>query len=72
MNTWEFLREMNRICRFQTREGRQYGYASNSELKRWCQNGAVIINGEKAKFDQKIIFPINSFVLFKKHSVTLF
>jgi hypothetical protein len=72
MTTWEFLRELNEVCSFQTREGKRVGKATNSELKRWCQNGAVVINGEKVKWDQELIFPLSSMILFPKHPITLF
>jgi len=48
------------------------GKATNSELKRWLQNKAVQINGERPKFDDEVDFPIASMVLFpKKNRVTL-
>ena len=45
--------------------------ASNSELKRWAQNGAVVINDKKFNWNEEIIYPIKSFVLFPKHPITL-
>lgn len=44
MTAWEFLRDLHIVCKFQTREGKKVGVASNSELKRWIQNKALIIN----------------------------
>lgn len=69
MTAWEFLRELNTVCFFTSRE--RSGKASNSELKRWCQNQAVSINGGRVKFDQEIEFPITSMFLFPKKKVTL-
>ncbi len=69
MTAWGFLRELNTVCHFMSRE--RTGKASNSELKRWCQNQAVSINGERVKFDQEISFPITEMHLFPKHRVTL-
>lgn len=71
MNFWEYLRDVNKLCHFQTREGKRVGAVSNSELKRWCQNKAVIINGESVAWDEKIDFPIFSVVLFPKNPITL-
>jgi len=71
MNFWEFLRDLNKVCHFQTREGKRVGPVSNSELKRWCQNKALIINGESVAWDEKVDFPIISVVLFPKNRITL-
>jgi hypothetical protein len=71
MNFWEFLRDLNKICHFQTKEGKRVGPVSNSELKRWCQNKALIINGESVAWDEKVDFPIISVVLFPKNRITL-
>lgn len=71
MNAWTFLRELHKVCHFQTKEGKCYGDASSSELKRWCQNGALVINGEKVAWDEELDFPMFSVVLFPKNKVTL-
>ena len=34
MQAWKYLRKLNEVCFFQTREGCKYGPVSNSELKR--------------------------------------
>ena len=47
------------------------GKASNSELKRWVQNRAVIVNGSAIGIDDELPI-IESFVLFPKKPVTLF
>lgn len=39
---------------------------SNAELRRWIQNGSVLINQEKAAWDEEIDFPILSLVFFPK------
>jgi len=70
MTYWDFLKELNTVCHFMSRERK--GKATNSELKRWLQNKAVQINGERPKFDDEVDFPIASMVLFpKKNRVTL-
>jgi hypothetical protein len=71
MNAWEFLRNLHEVCSFQTREGKKVGKASNSELKRWIMNNALIINAETVKWDEEIDFSIISVVLFPKRKVTL-
>ena len=70
-NAWQFLRDLHEICHFQTREGKCAGKASGSELKRWCQNRALIINGEPVAWDEEMDFPIFSVVLFPKKKITL-
>ena len=64
MNAWEFLKELNTVCHFMSRE--RTGKATNSELKRWCQNQAVCINGKRVRFDEAIKFPIKEMFLFPK------
>lgn len=68
MIAWEYLRELNTVCHFMSRE--REGKASNSELKRWLQNQSVQINGVRMKWDQEVIFPVNDFVLFPKRNKT--
>jgi hypothetical protein len=70
-NNWQLLRDLNEICHFQTREGKKVGAVSNSELKRWCQNKSVIINGKPVAWDAPVDYPIKSFVLFPKNRITL-
>lgn len=72
LTAWQYLRLLNEVCHFQTREGKRVGAASNSELKRWCQNKAFIINGESVEWDELIDFPIISVILFPKNRITLF
>lgn len=71
MTAWEFLRNLHSVCKFQTREGKKVGTASSSELKRWIDNGALIINGEKVSSKEEMDFPMTSVVLFPKRPVTL-
>lgn len=68
---WQWLRDLHEVCQFQTREGKRVGKASGSELKRWIQNKAVVVNGETLLWDEKIDFPIISVVLFPKHPITI-
>ena len=70
ITAWDFLKELNINCHFMSRE--RTGKVTNSELKRWCQNQAVSINGQRVKFDQIVEFPINEMFLFPKNRVTLF
>lgn len=71
MNAWEFLRGLHEVCNFQTKEGKKVGKASSSELKRWIQNKALLVNGEPVEWDEQMDFPMWSVVLFPKHPVTL-
>ena len=70
MNAWQFLMDLNKVCFFMSRERK--GKASNSELKRWLKNKAVIVNGESVKWDEPMDFVIHSFVIFPKKPITLF
>ena len=65
MNAWMFLRSLHEICHFQTREGKKVGKASNSELKRWIQNGALKINAEAVKWEELMDFNMFSVRLFQ-------
>lgn len=71
MNTWELLLSLNKVCHFCSRE-RVGTKATNSELKRWCNNQVVRINGAVFKWDQEIPDVIESCTLFTKNKrVTL-
>ena len=71
MNTWELLLNLNKVCHFCSRE-RVGTKATNSELKRWCKNQVVRINGAVFKWDQEIPDVIQSCTLFTKNKrVTL-
>lgn len=63
--------ELHSACKFQSREGRKVGTASNSELKRWLQNKAVVINGEPLDWNEEMDFPVISVVLFPRSKVTI-
>ena len=71
MTALEFLRELHRVCHFQTREGGKVGKASGRELERWFANRAIILDGKPASKDTPVAFPITSLVLFPRHPVTL-
>ena len=71
MTAWDFLKDLHTTCSFQSREKR-VGVATNSELKRWIQNKALEINGEKVMYNEELDFPIFSVVLFPKKRITLF
>jgi hypothetical protein len=62
---------LHEVCSFQTREGKKVGRASNSELKRWLQNKAVLIDGKAANWNDELSFPVKSMVLFPKKPITL-
>ena len=67
-NAWTFLiRQSALVGGFHSREGDKVSKASNSELKRWIQNGALQINCERVNWDELIDFPIFSVVLFPKN-----
>ena len=65
---WQFLMRLNKVvCGFHSNEGDRLKKASNSELKRWCQNSCLHLNGEAVKWDELIDFPVWSIVLFPKN-----
>jgi hypothetical protein len=65
---WQFMMRLSQLHRgFCSKEGNKVSRASNSELKRWVQNNALLINGEFVKWDEPIDFPICSIVLFPKN-----
>ena len=47
-----------------SKEGRQLGRPSRSELKRWLRKGSVLINGEYPGVGEEIILPIYQLVFF--------
>ncbi len=65
MTMWEFIRELHSVCCFQSKEKRVVT-ATNSELKRWIQNKALEIIGEKVEWNEQLDFPLSSVVLFPK------
>lgn len=64
MNAWNFLRDLHKVCHFQSAEGKKVGDASASELKRFVQNGVLHVNGERVAWDEEMDFPVISVVLF--------
>lgn len=64
---WQYLIYLNAECHFMSRE-QGCKPVSNSELKRWCQNSVLRINGKVIKWDEQIPFPdeIESVTLFTK------
>ena len=70
MTQFEFLKHMNKVCcGFMSRE--RPGKASNSELMRWINNKAVIMNGKAVSPNEEVPEQIESYVLFPNHPVTL-
>lgn len=65
MTAFDWLWELNFICCGFWSTERPKQKASNSELKRWFDKGAVIINGKRMKWDEKVSV-IESLVLFPK------
>lgn len=48
MTAWEYMRELNTVCKFTSKE--RAGLVTNSELKRWLQNQTVLLNGRRIKW----------------------
>lgn len=72
MTAFEFLKTVRDFCKLHTMEGNKCGVVSNSELKRWFINKAVIINGKAVTdFNTEVNFPIDSLTLFPKHPISL-
>ena len=69
---WAYLLHLHEACRFTSRE--KGGICSNSELKRWCEQSVLRINGQVIKWNEHIPFPdeIESVTLFsKRNKITL-
>ena len=64
MKLLDMLMELDKLCHFRSTEGK--AELSKSEMKRWFDKGSVLINGEKAKWDEPWDFPVFSFVLHPK------
>ncbi len=60
---------MPMVCRFVWSRERQ-AFASTSEMRRWCRNKAVVINGKRVAENEEMTFPVREFVLFPNHPVT--
>jgi len=59
------LKNLHEVCCFTSVEAPPE-QASNSELRRWIEQGAVLVNGERITPSEMMDFPIISFVLFPK------
>lgn len=62
VTAWGFLRDFP-FCPWSVE---RTGKATNSEKRRWLQNKAVIINGERPGPDDSITYPITELVFFPK------
>ena len=60
----DFLIKLREAVPFRSIE--KNGVATNSELRRWFDNGSVQINGEKAKWDDPVQEAWESLVLHPK------
>lgn len=56
-----------RPCVPQSQEGEKVGPPSNGELRRWLNNGSVLINGVKPKPSDRIEYPVTQLVYFPKN-----
>lgn len=67
MNVLQYVSDMSQACGgFHSVEKRP-AKASGSELRRWIQQSAVVINGQVMRDPKaKIELPVKSFVLFPK------
>ena len=66
MTAYEYLKSFREWSALPMSIERPCTEATNSELKRWLKNSAVIINGKKPKPNDKIEFPITELVYFSK------
>ena len=64
MNTIQFLNSLRPAIPMSVEK--PCTLASNGELKRWCNDKAVIINGEPVSATEEIDFPVFSLVFFPK------
>lgn len=64
----DWMKSLHAICQFQSIETPNK-IASGSELRRWIEQNAVIVNGEKLSPKETMDFPIISVVLFPKSEI---
>lgn len=63
----DFMKRLHATCHFWSRE--QNRTASNSELRRWLEHGAIVFNTEKVSPNELIDFPVFSLVMFPNSKV---
>lgn len=69
MRVIDLLIDLKARCHFKSKE--RPAPVTNSEMKRWCDNKSVILNGKTVKWDAQVEFPVTSLILFPKHPVTI-
>jgi hypothetical protein len=62
----EFLISMRSTLPMSKEAGKEPKIASNSEIRRWLRDSAVVLNGIKVKADDNVRFPITSLIFFPK------
>lgn len=62
MNILTFLNNLRPALPFSTEK--PCTIVSNSELRRWCTNGSILINTEQVTWDELVDFPVFSIVFF--------
>jgi len=65
MNTLTFLvtlRDETGCCPFNNRQG----LATNSDLRRWINEGSITFNGERLQWNDEVQFPLTDLVFFPK------
>ena len=65
MTGLEYLLSLHVVCSFTSRE-RPGTLTSKSELRRWCDNSVLRINGVPIKWNEQIPEDVNSVTLFTK------
>jgi len=63
MTVIEFLKSIHLP---DSREGGKTGRPSTGEIRRWLQQGAVILNGKRPRPWDKVEFPVRELVFFPK------
>ena len=53
-------------CVPSSKEGSRNGPPSNGELRRWCQNGAVVINRKRVAPGDEVSFPVKQLLFFPR------
>jgi len=66
MTAYDLMMRFHEVCRFQTKEGAKVGTASNKEVRRWLNNKAIEINGQKFQANDEVPNDITSIVMFPK------
>lgn len=62
----QYILRIHSLCQFLSKDRPGTGKASNSEIRRWIEQGAVLLNTERCLPQEALDFPVFSVVFFPK------